>query len=74
MIGNQGISAKCLFFNYTNKKEELFKNYNFENIKKTEIYDKNIFDEKEFTYLEKIIIDDNNKYYFAYILNLTKKY
>ena len=67
MIGNQGISSKCLFFNYTNKKEELFKNYNFENIKKTEICDKNIFYEKEFTYLEKINIDENNEYYFAYI-------
>ena len=67
MIGNQGISAKCVFFDYINKKEELFKNYNIDNIKKTEICEKNIFYEKEYTYLEKIDISENNEYYFAFI-------
>ena len=64
MIGNQGISAKCLFFNYLNdnKKEELFIKYDIDNIKKTEICDKNIFYNKEFQYLEEI-----NEYYFAYV-------
>ena len=67
MIGNQGISAKCVFFDYINKKEKIFKNYNIDNIKKTEICEKNIFYEKEYTYLEKIDISENNEYYFAFI-------
>ena len=69
MIGNQGISAKCLFFNYLsdNKKEELFIKYDIDNIKKTEICDKNIFYNKEFQYLEEIDISENNEYYFAYV-------
>ena len=67
MIGNQGISAKCLFFNYLNKKEELFNKYNINNIKKTEICDKNIFYDKEYTYLEYIDISENNEYYFAFV-------
>ena len=67
MIGNQGISAKCVFFDYPNKKEELFKIYNIDNIKKTEICEKNIFYQKEFTFLEKIDISENNEYYFAYV-------
>ena len=67
MIGNQGVSSKCIFFNYINKKEELFLNYNIDNIKKTEICDKNKFFEKEYTFLEKIDVSDNNEYYFAYI-------
>ena len=67
MIGNQGVSSKCIFFNYDNKKEELFKIYDINNIKKTEICDKNIFYNKEYKYLESIDISDNNEYYFAYI-------
>ena len=67
MIGNQGVSSKCIFFNYINKKEELFLNYNIDNIKKTEICEKNKFFEKEYTFLEKIDVSDNNEYYFAYI-------
>ena len=67
MIGNQGISAKCLFFNYLNKKEELFNKYDINNIKKTEICDKNIFYDKEYTYLEYIDISENNEYYFAFV-------
>ena len=67
MIGNQGVSSKCIFFNYENKKEELFKTYDINNIKKTEICDKNIFYNKEYKYLESIDISDNNEYYFAYI-------
>ena len=67
MIGNQGISAKCLFFNYLNKKEELFNKYDINNIKKTEICDKNIFYNKEYTYLEYIDITENNEYYFAFV-------
>ena len=69
MIGNQGISAKCLFFNYLNdnKKEELFIKYDIDNIKKTEICNKNIFYNKEFQYLEEIDISENNEYYFAYV-------
>ena len=67
MIGNQGVSSKCIFFNYDNKKEELFKTYDINNIKKTEICDKNIFYNKEYKYLESIDISDNNEYYFAYI-------
>ena len=69
MIGNQGVSAKCLFFNYLNdnKKEELFIKYDIDNIKKTEICDKNIFYNKEFQYLEEIDISENNEYYFAYV-------
>ena len=69
MIGNQGISAKCLLFNYLNdnKKEELFIKYDIDNIKKTEICDKNIFYNKEFQYLEEIDISENNEYYFAYV-------
>ena len=67
MIGNQGVSSKCIFFNYINKKEELFLNYNIDNIKKTEICEKNKFFEKEYTFLEKIEVSDNNEYYFAYI-------
>ena len=67
MIGNQGISAKCLFFNYLNKKEELFNKYDINNIKKTEICDKNIFYSKEYTYLEYIDILENNEYYFAFV-------
>ena len=67
MIGNQGISAKCIFFNYLNKKEELFKNYNINNIKKTEICEKNVFYQKEYEFLEKIDINENNEYYFAFI-------
>jgi selenocysteine-specific elongation factor len=69
MIGNQGISAKCLFFNYLsdNKKEELFIKYDIDNIKKTEICDKNIFYNKVFQYLEEIDVSENNEYYFAYV-------
>ena len=67
MIGNQGISAKCLFFNYINKKEELFNKYDINNIKKTEICDKNTFYNKEYTYLEYIDISENNEYYFAFV-------
>lgn len=67
MIGNQGVSAKCVFFNYINKKEELFKNYNINNIKKTDICEKNIFYEKEYTFLDQIDISENNEYYFAFI-------
>ena len=67
IIGNQGISAKCLFFNYENKKEELFNKYDINNIKKTEICDKNIFYSKEFNYLEQIDIIDNNEYYFSFV-------
>ena len=67
MIGNQGISAKCLFFNYINKKEELFNKYDINNIKKTEICDKGIFYSKEFTYLEHIDINENSEYYFAFV-------
>jgi selenocysteine-specific translation elongation factor len=67
MIGNQGISAKCIFFNYLKKKEELFKNYNINNIKKTEICEKNIFYQKDYEFLEKIDINENNEYYFAFI-------
>jgi len=67
MIGNQGISSKCLFFNYINKKEELFNKYDINNIKKTEICDKGIFYSKEFTYLEHIDINENNEYYFAFV-------
>ena len=67
MIGNQGISAKCLFFNFVNKKEELFNKYDINNIKKTEICDKNIFYNKEYTYLEYIDIMENNEYYFAFV-------
>ena len=67
MIGNQGVSAKCLFFNYINKKEELFIKYDINNIKKTEICDKNIFYNKEYQYLEEIDISENNEYYFAFV-------
>ena len=67
MIGNQGVSAKCLFFNYINKKEELFNKYDINNIKKTEICDKNIFYNKEYQYLEEIDISENNEYYFAFV-------
>ena len=67
MIGNQGISAKCLFFNYNKKEEELFKKYDINNIKKTEISDKNVFYSKEYTYLEQIDINENNEYYFAFV-------
>ena len=67
MIGNQGVSAKCNFFNYINKKEELFDNYNIDNIKKTEICEKNKFYGKEFTFLEKIDVNENNEYFFAYV-------
>ena len=67
MIGNQGISAKCLFFNYINKKEELFNKYDINNIKKTEICDKGIFYSKEFTYLEHIDINENNEFSFAFV-------
>ena len=67
MIGNQGISAKCLFFNYINNKEELFNKYDINNIKKTEICDKNIFYSKEYIYLEHIDISENNEYYFAFV-------
>ena len=67
MIGNQGISAKCLFFDYIKKKEELFIKYDINNIKKTEICDKNIFYNKEYQYLEGIDITDNNEYYFAFV-------
>ena len=67
MIGNQGVSSKCIFFDYTNKKEELFINYNIDNIKKTEICDKNKFYEKEYVYMEKIDVSDNNEYYFAFV-------
>ena len=67
MIGNQGISAKCLFFNYINKKEELFNKYDINNIKKTEICDKNIFYNKEYQNLEEIDISENNEYYFAFV-------
>ena len=67
MIGNQGISAKCLFFNYINKKEELFIKYDINNIKKTEICDKNIFYSKEYSYLEQIDVNENNEYYFSFV-------
>ena len=67
MIGNQGVSSKCIFFDYTNKKEELFINYNIDNIKTTEICDKNKFYEKEYVYMEKIDVSDNNEYYFAFV-------
>ena len=67
MIGNQGISSKCIFFDYQNKKEELFINYNIDNIKNTDICDKNKFYEKEFIFMEKIDVSDNNEYYFAFI-------
>ena len=67
MIGNQGISAKCLFFNYINKKEELFSKYDLNNIKKTEICDKNIFYSKEYSYLEQIDVNENNEYYFSFV-------
>ena len=67
MIGNQGISAKCLFFNYINKKEELFSKYDINNIKKTEICDKNIFYSKEYSYLEQIDVNENNEYYFSFV-------
>ena len=67
MIGNQGISAKCLFFNYINKKEELFSKYDLNNIKKTEICDKNIFYSKEYSYLEQIDVNENIEYYFSFV-------
>lgn len=67
MIGNQGISAKCLFFNYISKKEELFSKYDLNNIKKTEICDKNIFYSKEYSYLEQIDVNENNEYYFSFV-------
>ena len=67
MIGNQGISAKCLFFNYINKKEELISKYDINNIKKTEICDKNIFYSKEYSYLEQIDVNENNEYYFSFV-------
>ena len=67
MIGNQGISAKCLFFNYINKKEELFSKYDINIIKKTEICDKNIFYSKEYSYLEQIDVNENNEYYFSFV-------
>ena len=67
MIGNQGISAKCLFFDYMKKKEELFIKYDINNIKKTEICEKNMFYTKEYQYLEEIEVTDNNEYYFAFV-------
>ena len=67
MIGNQGISAKCLFFDYIKKKEELFIKYDINNIKKTEICEKNMFYTKEYQYLEEIDVTDNNEYYFAFV-------
>ena len=67
MIGNQGVSSKCLFFNYENKEKELFTKYDINNIKKTEICDKNIFYSKEFTYLEQIDLTENKEYYFAFV-------
>ena len=67
MIGNQGISAKCLFFDYIKKKEELFIKYDINNIKKTEICEKNKFYTKEYQYLEEIDVTDNNEYYFAFV-------
>ena len=67
MIGNQGISAKCLFFDYIKKKEELFIKYDINNIKKTEICEKNMFYTKEYQYLEEIEVTDNNEYYFAFV-------
>ena len=67
MIGNQGISAKCLFFDYMKKKEELFIKYDINNIKKTEICEKNMFYTKEYQYLEEIDVTDNNEYYFAFV-------
>ena len=67
MIGNQGILAKCLFFDYMKKKEELFIKYDINNIKKTEICEKNMFYTKEYQYLEEIDVTDNNEYYFAFV-------
>ena len=67
MIGNQGISAKCLFFDYIKKKDELFIKYDINNIKKTEICEKNMFYTKEYQYLEEIDVTDNNEYYFAFV-------
>ena len=67
MIGNQGISAKCLFFDYIKKKEELFIKYDINNIKKTEICEKNMFYTKEYQYLEEIDVTDYNEYYFAFV-------
>ena len=67
MIGNQGISAKRLFFDYMKKKEELFIKYDINNIKKTEICEKNMFYTKEYQYLEEIDVTDNNEYYFAFV-------
>ena len=67
MIGNQGILAKCLFFDYMKKKKELFIKYDINNIKKTEICEKNMFYTKEYQYLEEIDVTDNNEYYFAFV-------
>ena len=68
MIGNQGISGKCIFFDYVNNKEkDLFTMYDIKNIKNTKVIEKNNFYEKEFNYLEKIDVSSNNEYFFAVV-------
>ena len=56
MIGNQGVSAKCIFFNYINKKEELFDNYNIDNIKKLKFVKKINFIGKNLLFWKKLML------------------
>ena len=65
MIGNQGVSAKCLFFS-NNDEKDIFNNFDMKNIKNSKI-DINKFYNKEYIYIPEIKVEQNNEYELAFI-------
>ena len=65
MIGNQGVSAKCLFFS-NNDEKDIFNNFDMKNIKNSKI-DINKFYNKEYSYIPEIKVEENNEYELAFI-------
>ena len=65
MIGNQGVSAKCLFFS-NNDEKDIFNIFDMKNIKNSKI-DINKFYNKEYSYIPEIKVEENNEYELAFI-------
>ena len=65
MIGNQGVSAKCLFFS-NNDEKDIFNIFDMKNIKNSKI-DINKFYNKEYIYIPEIKVEQNNEYELAFI-------
>ena len=65
MIGNQGVSAKCLFFS-NNDEKDIFNIFDMKNIKNSKI-DINKFYDKEYIYIPEIKVEQNNEYELAFI-------